>query len=312
MFTLNTEIFKDYREGIFMNANQRNIPIYFGAPAVAANLGETETTGFEVELKFQKTTLQGLNYWANLAYTRAIDEVIYMEDPELLPDYQKNEGFQIGQITSQLDAGFLTSWDDVYAAPFAASNNNLKLPGDFYIVDFNADGQIDSFDSAPYSYPTRPQNTYNLTTGIKYKGFGAHIQFYGVYNVTRAVDGTMFPYADSPSMLVYGYVGDYYTANNPDASWRAPRSNVTNNNVPSGSFFQFDGSYLRLKTAEVSYTIVNPWLKGIGVNSARIYLNGNNLLFWSDMPDDREINTVQRGVNYPTYRRINLGVNVLF
>ncbi|MDD4226803.1 MAG: TonB-dependent receptor [Mariniphaga sp.] len=312
MFTLNTEIFKDYREGIFMNAKQRNIPIYFGAPAVAANLGETETTGFEVELKFQKTTLQGLNYWANLAYTRAIDEVIYMEDPELLPDYQKNKGFQIDQITSQLDAGFITSWDDVYAAPSLASNNNLKLPGDFYIVDFNGDGKIDSFDSAPYAYPTRPQNNYNLTTGIKYKGFSAHVQFYGVYNVTRSVDWTLLSYADAPHMLVYGFQKDYYTIDNPEASWRAPRSNATNDNVPSGSFFQFDGSYLRLKTAEVAYTFINPWLKGIGISSARIYLNGNNLLFWSDMPDDREVNDVSRGVNYPTYKRINLGVNVMF
>ena len=312
MFTLNTEIFKDYRTGIFMNASQRNIPIYFGAPAVAANLGKTETKGFEVDLKFRKTNMQGLNYWASLSYTRAIDEVKYMEDPELLPDYQKKEGFQIDQITSQLDAGFINNWDDVYAAPFLASNNNLKLPGDFYIVDFNADGKIDAFDSAPYAFPTRPQNTYNLTTGIKYKGFSAHVQFYGVYNVSRSVDWTLLSYADQPNMLVYGFHKDYYTIDNPYASWRAPRSHITNNNVPSGSFYQFDGSYLRLKTAEVSYTIVNPWLKGMGINSARIYLNGNNLLFWSDMPDDRETNDVQRGVNYPTYRRINLGVNIMF
>ena len=53
-------------------------------------------------------------------------------------------------------------------------------------------------------------------------------------------------------------------------------------------FFQYDGSYLRLKTAEIAYTFTGVGLKHYGISALKLYLNGNNLLFWSKMPDDRE------------------------
>jgi hypothetical protein len=46
----------------------------------------------------------------------------------------------------------------------------------------------------------------------------------------------------------------------------------------------------------------------------RVYVNGNNLLFWSKMPDDREANIGSSNYAgqgaYPTVRRINLGLNI--
>jgi len=260
-------------------------------------------------VKFQKTTKRGLNYWAEWAYTRAIDEVIYMEDPELLPAYQKKAGFQIDQTTATMHDGFITSWDGVYSSTsYASLSNSYKLPGDYRILDFNGDGQIDSYDSAPYGYPLRPQNTYNFELGFNYKGFSAYVQFYGVYNVTREVYLT--PWSDEGTYsLAYDLVSDYYTAENTDAAFRGGRFESRDQSY-NGTFFMFDGSYLRLKTAEVSYQFTGPWLKSLGLSSARLYLNGNNLWFWSDMPDDRESNTSR--VTYPTYKRINLGVNLNF
>ena len=47
----------------------------------------------------------------------------------------------------------------------------------------------------------------------------------------------------------------------------------------------------------------------------RLFLNGNNLFFWSDLPDDRE-NTYSGGSAtegaYPTTKRINLGIELTF
>ncbi|OFX31861.1 MAG: hypothetical protein A2W90_18580 [Bacteroidetes bacterium GWF2_42_66] len=315
MFTLNAEFFTDHRTDIFMSASQRKIAAYFGALPVAANLGETKTKGFELELKFQKTTRQGLNYWATWAYTRAIDEVVYMEDPEMTPDYQRNAGFQIEQTRATMSDGILTNWDDVYSSTtYAALSNKYKLPGDYKIIDYNADGQIDTYDSAPYGYPLRPQNTYNFELGFSHKGFSAYVQFYGVYNVTRDVYSvssavTMGPWKDAIGQMAYSLQSDYFTAENTDASYKGPRYK-TDESTYNGTFYMFDGSYLRLKTAEVSYRFTGTWLKSLGLSSARVYLNGNNLWFWSDMPDDRESNTSR--VTYPTYKRVNLGVNLNF
>ena len=78
----------------------------------------------------------------------------------------------------------------------------------------------------------------------------------------------------------------------------------------------FDGSYLRLKNAEIAYTIRNSIVKRLGIESLRIYLNGNNLAVWSKMPDDRGLTLPEQAglhkVLTPTVKRYSLGVIITF
>ncbi|MCK5135434.1 MAG: TonB-dependent receptor [Bacteroidales bacterium] len=306
MFNLNIDLFRDDRSNIFMDASQRNIPNYFGAQPVAANIGETETKGYEIELRFHNTTSKGFNYWFNCSYTHAIDKIIYSEDPELMPDYQKKEGFQIGQNKTQLHDGYLNNWDEVYASVYLQSDNQYKLPGDLRIIDFNGDGTIDTYDDAPNGYPLRPQSTYNFSLGFEYKGFSANLQFYGVYNVSRPIY-YLTPFSDRNESIVFNIQQDVWSQDNNNSDWKAERFQSAS---PNGQLYIFDGSYLRFKTAEISYTINSNLIKQVGISSARVFLNGNNLFFWSDMPDDREDNS---SINkYPTIKRFNLGVNINF
>jgi hypothetical protein len=52
----------------------------------------------------------------------------------------------------------------------------------------------------------------------------------------------------------------------------------------------------------------------MGIQSARVYVNGNNLIFWSKLLNDVEDgNTMQGyGTGYPTLKRYNLGVEISF
>ena len=93
----------------------------------------------------------------------------------------------MNQYHSYIDKGFINNIDDLIGSPAHDSNDNHRLVGDYYIVDFNGDGVVDSKDSAPVGYSSSPQNTYNATIGFEWKGFSAFAQFYGVTNVTRDV-----------------------------------------------------------------------------------------------------------------------------
>ncbi|HRA74121.1 MAG TPA: hypothetical protein PLB11_15010, partial [Flavobacterium sp.] len=74
----------------------------------------------------------------------------------------------------------------------------------------------------------------------------------------------------------------------------------------------------RLKNAEIAYTFdeSNSSIKSWGVQNIRVFINGDNLLFWSKMPDDRESNYAGTGWAsqgaYPTVKRFNLGANIIF
>ena len=78
----------------------------------------------------------------------------------------------------------------------------------------------------------------------------------------------------------------------------------------NGTQYYYDGSYIRLKNAEIAYTFTDGWVRKLGVKNLKIYLNGNNLWVWSKMPDDRESNFAGSGNQgaYPTVKRFNLGV----
>lgn len=305
------DYFRDDRKDIFISGNGRNIPVVFGAPPVAANIGSTESRGFELQLDLIHNFNSDSKAWLKANFTHAKDKILYREDPQLFSEYQKQAGFQIGQTRSQLHDGFLDNWDDVYGSVNPQNNLHLRLPGDLDIIDFNGDGQINGFDRAPYGYPSRPQNNYSLFLGYDYKGFSAMVQFYGVNNVTRNYQLER----GNTAHTFFGEYQDYWRPDNTNARYSNLRWNTGKNYVPSGTQFEYDGSYIKLQTAEVSYTFDKKAIKGIGLSSLRVYINGNNLWFKSKLPQDVEVGSLNNNQNigfYPLSRRMNLGFNLQF
>lgn len=302
------DVFQDNRYDILLPGNQRAVPSYFGNTPPVANLGKVKVKGYEVELKFNKRFNKDFRLWSNLAATHAVDKILYADDPQLLDDYLKRAGYQIGQSTSTIRAGYYNTWDELYGSSKVNQNDNHKLPGNFNLVDYNGDGVIDSYDNVPYAYPSRPQNTYAGTLGVDFKRFSFFVQFYGVNNVTRELTQTSF----DGSMNAVFKQGDYWTMSDPGAASPMPRWKSKSTGM--GDFYFFDASYVRLKSAEIAYSFKPEWLKKAGFQSMRVYLNGNNLFLWSKMPDDREANIGGAGFSgqgaYPTLRRVNAGLNL--
>lgn len=306
MFAGSVEIFKDKRDGILINGNDRAMPSYFGQTPPTANLGKAESKGFEVEVRFSKNINRNMRVWANLSMTHAANKIIDRDDPALKPAYQKQAGYVIGQTHSYLDKGFLNSFDDIYGSPSHDVNDASRLPGDYYIVDFNGDGVVDNKDSVPYGYSGTPQNTYNATIGFEWKGFSCFAQFYGVTNVTREVSLVSFGnHIDN----VYN-IGDWWSGETGTGDIPIPRWYSTVSGYSNGTQYLYDGSYVRLKNVELAYTFTNGWIKKLGLSYMKLYLNGNNLWVWSRMPDDRESNFSGGSGSgaYPTMRRFNFGV----
>jgi TonB-linked SusC/RagA family outer membrane protein len=308
------DIFRDKREDILISGADRAIPSYFGQQAPVANLGEVENQGFEVSLNLNQRFDNGLGIWTEFSVTHAENKIIERDDPELTPAYQKQAGYAVGQARTHIDNGFFDSWDDVYASTPFNTNDASKLPGGRYVIDYNSDGVIDDQDSVPYGYSGTPQNTFNTTVGFDWRGLSGYAQFYGVNNVNRWTNfGSL-----GGNELAYAVDGGYWSMDNLDANTQMPRWNTSVSGYSRGSRWMYDGSFLRLKTAQIGYTFdANTRVANVlGVSSLNFYLNGHNLLLWTDMPDDRESNFAGGGVPsqgaYPTVKRFNLGVNVNF
>ncbi|ULT25162.1 TonB-dependent receptor [Sphingobacterium sp. E70] len=121
--------------------------------APTANLGEVENKGYEVELKFNKQLNPDWRIWADINFTHAKDKVINADAPELLPEYQKPDNKQVSQTYSYVSSGYYNTWDELYGSTIHESNDLAKLPGNYHILDYNADGIIDAKDNIPYAFP---------------------------------------------------------------------------------------------------------------------------------------------------------------
>ena len=306
LITGSFDVFRDVRDDILVRGDERSVPSYLGGSAPTANLGKVRTTGYEWEVKLNKTFANGLRLWGNFNMTHAKNKVLIKDDPGMAPSNLRKAGYAINQNKAWLSNGYLNNIDDLYGSPAHDVNENYRLVGDYYIIDYNGDGVVDSNDEAPYGYSNSPQNTYNATIGFEWKGFSAFAQFYGVTNVTREVSLTSF---GSKLDTVFDQ-GSWWDKDNTNADVRVPRWGATTSKYSNGTQFLYDGSYIRLKNVEIAYTWTKGWIKHLGINYLKVYLNGNNLWLWTRMPDDRESNLSTLGSlgAYPTVRRFNLGV----
>ena len=300
------DYFEESRTDILLAGGDRAIPSYFGATPPRINMGEVETKGYELELRWNKPIASDWRLWGNVFYTHASNKVIERDDPELLPEYQKQANKSIGQTRTYVDYGYFNNWDELYASTSHDALDAERMPGNYIILDYDADGVITSFDQIPYGFSNVPENTTNFQFGIDYKGFSGFVQFYGASNVTRSVGleglgGVRNTVFDE---------GSYWSKDNVNADVPLPRWQVQASNYTNGTRFLFDGSYLRLKYAELSYTFSKePFMQRLGLTSLKLFVNGNNLYLWTEMPDDRESNTGGWSA-YPTQKRYNVGLRL--
>ncbi len=301
------DIFNDDRRDIIVSGGSRAIPSFFGVTPPMANIGRVKGKGYEIELRLSHTFRNKMRLWLNTNMTHATNLVLFRDDPELTQAHRKSEGYAIGQTKTYIDNGFLRSWDDIYGSTYRETSNINKLPGEYSIIDFNADGVINTQDQAPYEYTGVPQNTYSTSLGVEWKGFSVFAQFYGVNNVSRDIDFLTF---NRQSNVVFREKQIWSKEDGGEIPMHRWATTVSER----GTRHWYDGSYLRLKKAELAYTLTGRPVQKLGVKAFKFYLNGDNLLLWTRMPDDRESNFSGGGGAgaYPTVRRFNVGVDITF
>ena len=306
LITGSVDYFKENRSDILIAGSSRAVPSYYGGSAPVANLGKVESSGYEVDIRFNKQLNQDWRLWGNVAFTHATSKINEADDPMLKPEYQKKAGKAINQTYTYLDHGYYNNWDQLYGSTPHDEKDDARMPGNYVILDYDADGVISVNDNVPYGFTSIPQNTCNFQIGVDYKGWSAFVQFYGTNNVSRSVS---LESLGGTRNTAY-YEGSYWSKDNQDADVPLPRWLTQKSGYTNGTRFMFDGSYLRLKYAEISYTFSKEkWLKSAGLKSLKLFVNGNNLALWTDMPDDRESNTGGWSA-YPTQRRFNIGLRV--
>lgn len=133
----------------------------------------------------------------------------------------------------------------------------------------------------------------------------------GAANSTYYITGELAsPFFNGAKIADYQL--DYWTPDNPNAEFPRLTPAVITNNSQTSSFWTRNGSYVRLKTFELGYTLPASVLRFIKLQSVRIYVSGQNLLtISSESYVDPEIGN-NRDRYYLQQKTYTLGLNVGF
>lgn len=187
------------------------------------------------------------------------------------------------------------------------------MAGDIKYKDINGDGLINQDDMVPIGYPTVPEVIYGGGFTVGYKAFDLNVFFQGSARSSFFINPSLItPFVNQGQRGILQYIADdHWSETNRDvyAFWpRLSDYNITNNSQTSTYWIQ-DGAFLRLKQAELGYTLPKSLTSRFYVNSLRVYASGTNLFHWSKFKMwDPEM--AGNGLGYPVQRVFNFGLKV--
>lgn len=183
--------------------------------------------------------------------------------------------------------------------------------GDIRYEDSNGDGKIDPNDMTVIGKPNIPQLIYGINPGATYKNFTLDLLFQGGARSNLSLNNYAV-WAFAGGTLPVRQNLDYWTPENTNALNPRITSAPTTNNTQTSSHWMRDARYLRLKSIMLSYSIPSVVLEKVKIQSARVFVSGQNLLTWTPMVNYDPETVVTSGLNYPQQKVISFGANITF
>ena len=330
---IQADYFYNIRSAILLQRN--TIPQYAGFHQNPwQNYGRVRNQGLDASIDMMKS----FGDWkvsARGTFTFARNKVLEIDELTPSEEYQRVTGTRINEqelyIAERLytiDDFIVTKNDngsDAYTLrpglPQPALGGIIG-PGDIKYVDMNHDGIIDTNDKVRgvgHPYQT-PEINFGFGFNVEWKGIYASVFFSGVANTSILLasgNSTFWPFNWGVEKGNYRTAFlDRWTTENPSQDVVYPRLHVgygnSINDEPS-TWWLRDGSFLRLKNAEIGYVLPEKALRTLKISGLRIYLLGENLCvfdhikFW-----DPEQGNRNKGVSYPMQHSFTLGVQLDF
>lgn len=324
------------------------------------NIGETQNKGLEFSLNWNaiRKTNFDLSVSANISFNR--NKVVSLgsvknlngssgwASTEIGVDYLVEEGASVGRIYGYQNNGRYEVSD---FQSYNATSGNWVLkpgvvdatsfigtvrPGTMKIKDISGDGKIDLSDRSVIGN-ANPLNTGGFSVNSRIYNFdiGAYFNWsYGndIYNANK-IEYTSTSKYSSRNMIAEMATGNRWNNLRPDGTISNDPAELTAMNANTTLWSPYmktfvlsdwaveDGSFLRLSTLTLGYTLPQNIADKLKMKKLRLYASGYNLWLWTDYSGfDPEVSTRRKtsltpGVDYSAYPKSKsfvFGLNVNF
>jgi hypothetical protein len=325
------------------------LPSSFGTGSPVRNFGELQGTGWELSIDYNHTFRNGLHFTVTGTLSDALEKITkFANVTKSLPgpiagiNTTYYEGMTLGEIWGYETDRLFTADDFVSVGttkPGIPSQKKLESgsfvygPGDVKYKDLNGDGEIfqgtntvDNSGDKRIIGNSTPRYQYGFRIDADYKGFDLGIYVQGVAKRDLWASGPIvFPGFRSAEVW-FAHQSDYWKSE-ADKNAFYPRAVEYGATIDRWNFqpqtrYLLNMAYTRIKNISVGYTLPTAIVKKAGVQRARIYFSGENLITFDklgDMPIDPEIDFSQTQLDndragfgrvYPYRKTIAFGLQV--
>jgi TonB-linked SusC/RagA family outer membrane protein len=316
------DYFKKTTEDLLVSAQTSGI-IGVSAPGSSVpvvNAGTVENKGFEFSIGYKESISEDFKFNVNYNFTTLSNNVTFVGNSTGILE---GGSFGVGQDPpSRMEAGFPIGYfygyqtDGIFQTQLDVDSHATQLnaaPGDLRFVDKNGDGVIDSDDRTNIGDPIADLNM-GLNLSLNYKNFDFNAYaFASIGNeIVRNYERTL------PLTNRATYYLDRWTG--PGTSDTFPRvtTGATGNNLFS-DFHVEDGSFLRLQSVQLGYSLSSSTLKRLEFSKLRFYVSASNLFTLTKYrgydPTTSNGAPIGGGIDqgfYPSPKTFLFGMNVNF
>jgi TonB-linked SusC/RagA family outer membrane protein len=341
----------------WFNRKSKDFLLFIPAPAqsgyqnLAENVGTMTNKGVELAIGYNHSTPKGFSYGANFTLT-TVSNILNSITTGVtqLPDFGNpttnipadgwnpfsvtKPGQPVGEFYGYKSLGIFQSQSQIdalnqaaVAKGFAAYQKTITQPGDRYFADVNGDGTVNATDEVPLGSPF-PKFFTGLNLDGSYGPWDINLYFYGSFGnkIFNFAESSLESFQNRSFVGVENisttYLANAWTTENHSNRYARITSNddAIGSNVASSVYVE-DGTYVKLKSLTVGYTIPTRLIDWTGLAKLRIYASTQNLFTITGYKGlDPEIgfqggNATQNGIDngtYPSSRYFTIGLNVAF
>lgn len=319
---IQAEYFKERRTNILQE--RADIPSLMGFQApIRANIGEAKGQGVDISLDYSH--IFNKNLWTTIRgnFTYASSEFSEYEEPDYsATPWRSKIGSKLSQTYGYIAERLFVDDEDVANSP--KQQFGEYTAGDIKYKDINRDGIIDEQDIVPIGYPTTPEIIYGFGFSVGYKAFDFNCFFQGSARSSFFISPLRItPFAQpydpdnelggkqANNALLQVIANNHWSESNQNmyAFWPRLSDTAISNNNQSSTWWLRDGTFLRMKSAEIGYTLPKRLTSKAKLENLRIYVSGTNLFNISKFKIwDTEMGN--NGLGYPVQRVFNVGIQL--
>lgn len=318
--SLTADVYRTLKKDLLLNVT---LPGASGFGSSTQNIGEVENRG--LELGINSDNIRGKNFQWHTGFNISVNrnKVLSLNSGAVRI---ANSDFQVTQVGLPISSfyllkviGIFQSADEIAKSPV---QNPRVVPGDLKFEDADHDGKITTADRTIVGNPW-PDFTWGFDNKFSYKNLSLSVSMNGTQGNSVFFSGGGVVLNDAGVQNQLAIVADRWKSTSYPGNGIVQRA-IRNDyafGISNTSRYLFDGSFIKVRNINLSYSFTTPFISRLKLQSLSVYADASNVFVFTDYPSfDPEGSTSGDNISksgldffsYPNPRIFSLGLRVAF